>query len=274
MIRGNSGCFLEVLNNKEITKVSKDANYSSRLLLQCEKQKQFNKINKVNHVRSPFVLGETQDGGIFSFKMEYCNFSDFINFFDRSDENYFIYFINKIIELVDQYEGLCDYQEIDFGVIESKFNSSIKNLKSKEDKILLNKIFNSLKIEKIYIPVGICHGDFTLSNVLFSNEKEIILIDFLDCFLETPMQDIVKLRQDTYFYWSMQVADQDYDRVKMRIILNYIDKKLDENFGKKEYYVLYYKLFQFINLIRVLPYCQDNKLYDFLIRNIKNTFYE
>jgi hypothetical protein len=275
MIRGNSGCYLEILNDREIVKISKDVSYSNRLLSQCKKQQEFNSFNKIDHIRSPLIFNQKQEKGIFSFTMEYCNISDFISFFAISDKNYLIYFIDKIIRLIDQYEKICEYKKIDFSVINNKFNSSLDSLTSENDKFFLKAIFDKLIVEEIFIPIGICHGDLTLSNILFSNERDIILIDFLDSFLETPLQDMVKLRQDTCFSWSTQLANQEYDQLKIKIILKYIDDKLQENFKNKEYYINYYKLFQFINLVRALPYCQTNSvLYNFLINQIKNFLYE
>ena len=46
------------------------------------------------------------------------------------------------------------------------------------------------KIECIKIPIGICHGDLTFSNILF-NGNNYYLIDFLDSFIEYPLMDIV-----------------------------------------------------------------------------------
>ena len=56
------------------------------------------------------------------------------------------------------------------------------------------RVFDALS--DMLIPVGTCHGDLTFSNILF-NGNNYYLIDFLDSFIESPLLDIVKLRQDT-----------------------------------------------------------------------------
>lgn len=53
-------------------------------------------------------------------------------------------------------------------------------------------------------PIGRCHGDLTLSNVILDPASGITLIDFLDTFLETPLQDVAKLKQDFVYGWSFR----------------------------------------------------------------------
>jgi thiamine kinase-like enzyme len=52
--------------------------------------------------------------------------------------------------------------------------------------------------------MGNCHGDFTFSNMIVSENGDICLIDFLETFLETPLQDIAKLMQELKYYWSLR----------------------------------------------------------------------
>jgi Ser/Thr protein kinase RdoA (MazF antagonist) len=111
--------------------------------------------------------------------------------------------------------------------------------------------------EPISIPVGCCHGDLTLGNILFFKNADLVLLDFLDCFIETPLQDMAKLRQDTCFKWSYLVYDGDFDRTKMDIIMSYMDRRFDLAFSKYDYYRQYYDLFQFLNLLRILPYATE-----------------
>lgn len=58
--------------------------------------------------------------------------------------------------------------------------------------------------EKILIPMGNCHGDLTLSNVIVNAANGVTLIDFLDTFLETPLQDLAKVNQDYLYGWSFR----------------------------------------------------------------------
>eukprot|EP00744_Colponema_vietnamica_P017832 GILI01025106.1.p1 GENE.GILI01025106.1~~GILI01025106.1.p1 ORF type:complete len:440 (+),score=77.59 GILI01025106.1:48-1367(+) len=80
----------------------------------------------------------------------------------------------------------------------------------------------------IRIPLGTCHGDFTLSNVLVltpltgdglplsprAQSKEtfrIALIDFLDSFVESPLADMAKLCQDLKYGWTLRLMSTPSD---------------------------------------------------------------
>ena len=68
-------------------------------------------------------------------------------------------------------------------------------------------VFNQLNT--IEMPVGVCHGDLTFSNILF-NGNNYYLIDFLDSFIEAPLLDIVKIRQDSAHLWSQLMYTKSY----------------------------------------------------------------
>ena len=120
--------------------------------------------------------------------------------------------INEIISIIDKFINDCEYKFIDEYILLNKIND-IKN-KINENKFINNDfkdIFYFLenethKIKKIKLPINICHGDLTLCNILIKNkEKNIFLIDFLDSFLESPIVDMVKIRQDTKYKWCINM---------------------------------------------------------------------
>jgi len=59
-----------------------------------------------------------------------------------------------------------------------------------------------------------------------------------------------------------------FDRLKMIQCLNYIDEKIDYEFSKKKYYVKYYKIFQILNLLRIVPYCKEQTNVNYLINEV------
>lgn len=67
------------------------------------------------------------------------------------------------------------------------------------------------------MPVGVCHGDLTFSNILF-NGNNYYLIDFLDSFIEAPLLDIVKIRQDSAHLWSQLMYTKSYDQIRLQIV--------------------------------------------------------
>lgn len=107
---------------------------------------------------------------------------------------------------------------------------------------------------------GDYHGDLTLANLLISNDETSITIDaidFLDCFIHSPIHDLVKLRQDTKHLWTLQLLeDGQYDN-KVRATLAYIDSQIVSIIESDEILMDCYLPLQVLNLIRILPYNHD-----------------
>lgn len=123
------------------------------------------------------------------------------------------------------------------------------------------------------LPVGICHGDLTFSNVLF-NGNNYYLIDFLDSFIESPLLDIVKIRQDSAHLWSQLMYTKPYDKLRLQIICEKIDKEIDCYFGQYKWYCEYYNIFQLMNMLRILQYAKENKVVKYLKKEIKELLHE
>ena len=113
------------------------------------------------------------------------------------------------------------------------------------------------------MPIGVCHGDLTLSNILFT-DSGYHFIDFLDSFIETPIQDVVKLRQDTKYAWSLMMYTGKYNDVHIKMIFEYIDNIIYKYIKKHDWYK-YYSVLQYINILRIVPYVKEEKVYDRLI---------
>jgi len=165
--------------------------------------------------------------------------------------------------------------------------SNIEKIDSVDTKILIDK-FESVKSEvfkshgivmthldalfygldtTIEIPMGYCHGDLTFSNMMFYN-NEVALIDFLDTFLDSPLQDIVKVRQDTRYFWSMMLSENEQHSVRLKQVFAYIDRQFKTQFSDEEYYKKYYVPFQVLNLLRIVPYATDKVIIDMLLKEI------
>jgi len=93
--------------------------------------------------------------------------------------------------------------------------------------------------------------------------EDIYLIDFLDSYIESPTMDIIKLRQDTHLYWSLNMVDKVIDLTKIKLGLQYIDNWLVNNYPIENY-----EIFQIINLLRIYPYTNDDKIKLYLDKNI------
>jgi hypothetical protein len=195
------------------------------------------------------------------------NFTDFITYFQTSNKNKIDYVAKKIISFIESNIITSSFNPVDISLINWKLEE-IKKTVVEPDYDAINKI---LKKEEIIIPAGASHGDFTFSNILFDAEnREICLIDFLDDYIETPLNDIVKIRQDTKFKWSLLLYNKNFDLVKMNTILRYIDNKIHTHFSQYEFYKKFYPLFELVNLLRVVRYATDPTIKEFLLTHIKN----
>ena len=117
------------------------------------------------------------------------------------------------------------------------------------------------------LPVGRCHGDLTFSNILFS-KSNFYLIDFLDSFIETPLMDIVKLRQDSAYGWSKLMFAGTFDQTRLQIVSKRIDDGLQNRFSKYDWYKKYYQCFQLMNFLRILQYAKEEKVIVYLLEVI------
>jgi hypothetical protein len=111
-------------------------------------------------------------------------------------------------------------------------------------------------------PIGSCHGDLTLSNVILDQVSGVTLIDFLDTFLETPLQDVAKLKQDFVYGWSFRNSPPPLS-VKAEIFCSkYCPQaivQLERMYPKQVH------LLMLMTLARIAPYVKDKVTQQWLI---------
>lgn len=279
-VKGHSGCQIDVVNEEGLIYVYKstsDPKYLSRLALQGKKQMAASKI-EYQHIRVPKVynLKETESQTII--KMQYVYSKNFIEFFEQAGFEQVDYLIGAIEYFIEQEIDKSELQPVSANIFREKY-AKIRQ------KVELNKLYKGNKdiakiikksqsvfdtMHDIVIPLGICHGDLTFSNILF-NGNNYYLIDFLDSFIETPLQDIVKIRQDTAYRWSQLMYTKTYDSVRLHIVCDKIDTEIDNYFSKKyQWYKENYRIVQLMNILRILPYAHEEKVIIYL-QNILNS---
>lgn len=270
-VKGHSGCQIQIIKEQNklfILKTTHDANYVNRLMLQAQKQKKAATYG-YQHIRVPIIFDCGVRGNGSYIKMQYIYSRNFMEFFEQAGFEQIGYFITSIAHFIEQEIERCTLQKISPSLFLKKFASVKSNLgknvlcHNDTDLPLMidaaEEVFS--RLEPMVIPVGVCHGDLTLSNILFSGNNY-YLIDFLDSFIETPLQDIVKLRQDTAYYWSQLMYDKHYDDVRLHIICQKIDDEIDAFFkAKYEWYRSYYDVMQLMNILRILPYCHEARVF-------------
>ncbi len=115
------------------------------------------------------------------------------------------------------------------------------------------------------VPLGPCHGDFTFTNML-QTENEVVLFDFLDNVFDSVLLDMVKLRQDTACRWANIVLERPVDPS----VLKHVDWIIDGELRWYECYRRYYRPLQQFNLLRILPYTTEPKVIAHVIAELNN----
>ncbi len=279
-LEGRSGCPIKIVEKGGLIYVNKGSaslSYNERLKKQALKQNDFKAIYPENSsLRAPEVysVGVAQDGLAF-FEMEYARGEKFSDFFPGLS----LPQLDTVVEIfIKHFQSAMESASwLDLPVKITKLKAEEVQQKVMpmthyaED--LKNTLFGYLldKKPEASLPQSFCHGDFTFSNMLFKENGQIYVFDFLDSFIESPLIDLVKLRQDTKFLWSVLIDEnlENHKIIKVIQILKYMDARLaiflgELNPGIQQWYA-YLEVF---NLARIMPYAQKQSDIQFLNKNL------
>jgi len=117
-------------------------------------------------------------------------------------------------------------------------------------------------------PSGVCHGDLTLSNILYKNGC-FYLIDFIPSTYESVLSDIVKLEQDLTFGWSSRNCAREvacdlalFSRSATPEVINLI----------KSHNRMAFDAIEILNWLRIIPYIIDEKTEKFVTKTLDQIF--
>ena len=282
-IKGHSEFFIEYkfINNKHLILKSSNKENANRLAKQMKKQKNMYDNNFLTNCLIPKIYKKEESENKVIYYMKFIkNSLNLIDFLSKENTIKVDWLYNNIIKLINSYLAKCKYKKINSSILINKLQSVRKNIES--NSICISKKFeiekylkyletNREKILDTNIPVGICHGDLTFSNILIdTNSMNLYLIDFLDSFIESPLFDIIKIRQDTCFNWTVNMYNFSTDKNKILLTFKYIDIKIDNYFNKYDWYLKTYKYFQILNILRIIQYCKNIRIRDVLISYLKS----
>lgn len=272
---GNSGCKVEVVREDTklfVLKSTEDPNYLKRLALQAEKQKEASDMH-VPNIIVPKVYDIVRTDAKTEVRMDYVYSQNYIDYFENAGVHEIDAFVEAMIAFVEQEIKQSPIAECPNEVLMTKFEDVATKVERRvDDNDELNELMGRARktmenAGALRIPMGVCHGDLTFSNVLFCG-LQYCLIDFLDSFIETPLQDIVKLRQDSQYLWSCMMYQQPYDALRLKLISEYVDERLEKHFSQYDWYKNHYDVLQLMNMLRILPYARDEKVILYLKRVI------
>lgn len=271
-VKGHSGCKIDVVREDGslyIYKSTHDLGYLDRLQLQGRKQQKAAKLT-LQHIRVPKIIDMQCNTENVVLKMEYVYSKNFIGYFEHAGFEQISYFIQALCFYLDYEIKHSPMTIVSAEVLKTKFaNVKMKTLNNpmlNGDEVVKKLLQQSAecfsKVTDMQMPVGMCHGDLTFSNILF-NGNNYYLIDFLDSFVESPLLDIVKIRQDSAFLWSQLMFSGQYDAIRLKIVADKIDDEI-VRFGSRYDWYRYYPIFQLMNFLRVLQYAHDEKVISYL----------
>jgi thiamine kinase-like enzyme len=228
-------------------------------------------IPEYQYVRVPKILDIAQDDEKVVLKMEYVYSKNFVEYFEHAGFEQINYLVIALIKFLEYEIKNSPITTIDTSIIKCKFNDVKGKVLDNKHITLMGGISDLLdKAEQIFagmhemnIPVGLCHGDLTFSNILF-NGNNYYLIDFLDSFIESPLLDIVKIRQDSAYLWSQLMYIHECDTIRLNIICHKIDQEVDKYFSQYAWYNEYYMPLQLMNFLRILQYAHEEKVITYL----------
>jgi len=286
-MRGHSRCSIELLDSGVVRKSAGDAATSRRLKVQIAKQRAFLETMKLAGIRAPAILAEAaSDAAHYHADMEFSAAADFISYFSDAGVDAIDKFAARLLSFIRACERKSPLERVGAKALQGKFWEVTAALRSRAAEmpspdlsspspegtpspaflLRCEAYFAAACPPSLVLPVGLCHGDLTFSNILISpHTHDIVLLDFLDPFIESPVQDLVKLRQDTCYRWSFQLYPHAFDGPRMAMVMDYLDRGFSAAFAERPYYRSYYRLFQFLNFYRILPYATDPDVAQFVI---------
>ena len=237
---GLSGCSLELINDRVLRKYSPTTDYNTRLLSQADKQVVFgNRIYK--NIDAPKVYDTQQN----YFDMEYIAGKSFEEFFSSASVNDVEFVVSTLFDYFDTL--ISTARSFD---ATNKILTKIDSLKEKSShKKYIEFLRKYVEDNKIIVPHTFCHGDLTFANIIF-HKNRLFFIDFLDCYVDTFLSDLVKLKQDLHHLWA--VRNQDVYSNRIHQIYQYIWDKLEvryESFMNESFHIL-----DVMNALRIEPY--------------------
>jgi len=246
---GLSGCTLKMIDDKIIRKSSPNKSFNPRLNIQVEKQLSFNNI-----IQSDFNTPQIYNNNVGYFDMEYIPGESYYNFFNKCSKQD----LDKLlIKIKSYFSELQTYKKTySPNILKNKLNSKLNSLYNNSNyKSFIKYIIKDIKNNEFTnIPKTFCHGDLSLTNIIFYKNRA-YLIDFLDSYIDSFIVDLVKLQQDLHFKWALNVHN---GNLRIHQSFNYLWDNIYKEY--KEYYDLEFtKIINILNWLRIEPYLKDNK---------------
>jgi len=258
MINGISGCSIQIVDTSTIRKLASEDN-NFRLIKQIRKQLTYNEKYPRLNIKTPIIKKVGRLDRLTYFDMEYIPSSGYDTYFLKANK--------KELDLF--YNDLSSYLRITSNQIKHKncrdeYLTKLNSIHSNTHQKFIDFIQRDLESNDLILPIGFCHGDLTLSNILFEC-NQYYFIDFLDSHIETPYYDYAKLKQDLYYGWSQNLNS--ITNIKISQSIRYIWDKL----YKDNHHIYASSEFQYVDaltLLRIIPYADKDYRITAILNNM------
>lgn len=272
-LEGHSGCKLYLMKGKKdlfVRKISKNIEYNKRL--QNQRHKQGDYVGEF--ALSPEIIKEGKIEGLYFFDMQYIRGNVLSSSLTHYSEKKFNQIADILVNIILEHKSAhCNIPDIEF-LINRKLLNLYKFMPKFSQEKVIKRTFNIIESHKWKgLKGSYCHGDFTLENIIYSVQGDFYLIDFLDSFLNSWISDISKILQDLFVGWSFRHefvqhnAISENVRVKVLLFKQLFISRLDKIIDREEIWDDVFHLLV-LNLLRIIPYVTDNKIYNFIIKSL------
>ena len=255
----NSGASIRIEEGAEGLVLVKTMPANDRSYANIKKQLDF---YPTGNVLAANILGLEQKGTNIELMMPLLRGmvgADFSKDFGRVEATTFKKSLSDYIQHIRASSSICKF---DRSVVDDKLNQLRSNPSFEKSQIkLLSHLSHKLAYIDCY-PKGPCHGDLTLSNIIFQpKSKKVFLIDFLDVFIDSYLMDLIKLEQDLIYGWSSRFLTA-RDQLNGNILSSYLLDvcKFDDRNKWHDVYVI----LSVLNTLRIVPYCRDRVTYNWI----------
>jgi len=270
-LNGYSGyqVYLKSNSNEEYTviKKSSEKRTNERLQKQYEKHTFFYNLDGKPFC-VPEIVNSGYENGLFFYEYKFVEGISLIKKIEMSNQEEVIKLCDDILKIIYYFKSRKDfyYEKNVSGnlkqYIQEKIdrNTAACGIDRDINKALLKNLDN-FEEEGRYL----CHGDFTLDNIIVDTYGKIWLIDYLDIFPHYWL-DLSKLFQDIDGNWFEIKHNIKLPKNK----LLFIHKYLIENINKRDpAYIKYHNFLVAIAFLRILPYARNLNDKTILINKIK-----
>jgi hypothetical protein len=300
LLQGYSGCPIRLRAASDdpceagvtyvVEKTSSDHEYNERLSKQFDKLEAYSKaMASHEEMKCPRVLFRRTDSNeLLVVGMSFEPHSNFLEFMSRCLVVDIQSLSNVLLEFLRQSVRDSPLTEVSGSVLGGKLERFLLDaqrnttLSSCIDKVeyMFRELIQFAKSQPTHLmPIGRCHGDLTLANMLLQMDKKsgrrrIILIDFQDSYIESPLADMAKLCQDLVYGWTLRFLPPDMriDRTRVYIAMDYIRRAMLDEFSSEPWFVSYFQFFFAINQLRVLRYSKNRDDMAYLLRSCVQEF--